>query len=226
MERLPDIISVGLLTIIVIWLLCFYKRITKTYGDFLLFCFILFSYELTLLITGSLHINNHLIANLNTLVYTAMGLWVIGRVYKRYHQNKRSINIILGLIWLLISFGWMAENFMPDNSVFIFNPVVPGVVSVVITFICIYLVNVLIFAKSGSILKDPDLLIIAGMLIRSITFGFLMWFLNFDYGFDWKFLSKLLMGINVGICISDLIFLLATYRIINESEQEVRFLKS
>jgi len=183
-----------------------------------MYCMVLFFYELTLLITGFLHIGNHMVANINTLLYTIVTLVLIGQIYKRYHQKAGSLKILIITCILVLLVGWIVENFFFGNSVTIYNSVLPGITSVIICLISIYLINVVIFAKSGEILKDPDVLIIAGLLIRSITFGFSLWFLNFDYGFDWNFLSNLLTGINVGLCLSDLFFLLAVQRIIGSAK--------
>jgi hypothetical protein len=193
-----------------------YNKVKQFNKVFLLYCLILFGYELSLLITSTLHLGNHLIANINSLVYSCLVLGLVLHIYKKYNSKIGSVTLFMLTIIITVSIGWIMENFTFGNTVLIYNSVLSGVVSVVITLICIYILNVLILTKTGNSLKDPDVLIIAGILTRSLTFGFSLWFLNFDYGFDWNFLSNLLTGINIGLCLSDMFFLYAVTRMITQ----------
>lgn len=191
----------------------------------MLYCLVLFAYELTLLITGLLHIGNHLVANINAFVYACIVLGLIVQIYKKYNPRIGSVRMLVVSVFLMIFAAWIVENFALGNTILIYNSALSGVVSVVTALACIFLLNILILTKSGDILKDPDVLIIAGILTRSLTFGFSLWFLNFDYGFDWSFLSHLLTGINIGLCLSDLFFLLATIRMSSSASKVVRVTK-
>jgi hypothetical protein len=225
LEKLPGIISVGILAIIVILMACFYQRMIRSGRFFILYTALLFCYEFTLLITSTLHIGNHLIANINTLIYSCLVLALVIDIYRKYNPKLTSVRMLLMSVCMALLVGWIVDNFAFGNTILVYNSVLSGVVSIVIALICIYLLNVLILTKSGDILKDPDVLIIAGILTRSLTFGFSLWFLNFDYGFDWNFLSNLLTGINVGLCLSDLFFLMATMRLITLGRKVVRVSK-
>jgi hypothetical protein len=213
LEKLPGIISVGILAIIVILIGCFYKKVLQQHRYFLAYCLVLFCYEFVLLITAFMKIDNHWVANVNTFIYGIISVVVLSEVYKKYHKNTQSLKMILLALLVVFATGWVVENFAMDRTIFIYNSRLAGILSIFTGLIGIYLLNVLIFANSGSLFRDPDVLVVVAILLRSITFGFSLWFLNFDYGFDHHFLSNLLTGINVGLCLADMFLLLAVQRI-------------
>ena len=213
MIQVPGLISLGLMAAIVFLMGANSKKFTRQYANFGIYCLVIFLYELILVITSFLRIENHFIANVNSLVYLPLAFFLVCQVYLSFYQKNRSIRIIQAIIVAFTMIAWIVENFF-IGSIFIFNSRLPGFSSVLLALSCIYIINILIFTKSGQFLKDPDVLIVVGLLTRSITFGFTLWFLNFDYGFDFKFYSNLLVSINIGLCISDLFFLYAVQRIL------------
>jgi hypothetical protein len=219
LERLPGIISIGFLTVVAVLIGINFSKLIKSYGDFVIYCLVIFVYELILGVTSFLQINNHIIANINTLVYTAFTFYLISKAYTRYHQKSKTGFLFFSFLITILLVAWVLENFLPGNSIFVFHSLLPGFSSILIVLICVYLINVLIFTNNGSIWKDPDILIIGGVLVRSITFGFALWFLNFDYGFERTFVSDLLASINIGLCLSDLMFIFAIYSILKPEKK-------
>ncbi len=213
MVQIPGFISLGLMTAIIFLISSNRKKIKEKHTNFMMYCIAIFCYELALLITWSLHVENHLIANINSVIYLPLAFFLISQIYLGFYKLNKTIRVVQTIIIVATIIVWIVENFLA-GSIFTYNSRLPGFASILLTLACIYLVNILIFTKSEQFLKDPDVLIVIGLLIRSITFGFTLWFLNFDYDFDKEFYSNLLVGINIGLCISDLFFLYAVQRIL------------
>jgi hypothetical protein len=219
--QIPGFISVGLLTVIVAFMIANWQKLKKQYLIFMGYCLAAFVYELALLVTWIFHFENHLIANINTVIYLPLTCFLICNIYMGFYKTGKAISILKKVVVGIIITTWVLENFF-FGTIYNYNSLLPGFASIVFTLGGIYIVNILIFAKTGDFLKDPEVLIVVGLLIRSIIFGFTLWFLNFDYGFSQSFYSNLLGGINIGLCISDLLFLYAIQRILGAGKKLIK----
>ena len=205
-------ISIVLLAIVMGSIVFNWRYIKQGYWILATYCILIFIYELSLAITSQLKVNNHFIANIHSLIYFPLAFFLLFRIYANFYKNRKSLLIIQIVLALLVVMGWVVDNLIMGNLI-LFNSMMPWAASVVLLIGCVYLINVLIFTRSGDFFKDPDVLITGGILVRSLIWTFSLWLLDFSSGFNKDFVLELLLFANVGLCISDLFFIYAVTRI-------------
>jgi hypothetical protein len=206
-------ISIVLLAIVMGSIIFNWKYIKQGYWVLATYCILIFVYELSLAVTSQLKVNNHFIANIHSLIYFPFAFFLLFRIYANFYKNQKSLLIIQIVLAFMVVIGWVLDNLVMGNLT-LFNSMMPWVASVVLLIGCVYLINVLIFTKSGNFFKDPDVLITGGILVRSTIWTFSLWLMDFSSGFNNDFVLKLLLFANVGLCISDLFFIYAVSRIV------------
>jgi len=210
--KLSGIISVVLLGIMVILILIQFKKFSKRYLSLGVYLVAVFTYEFTMLITSIYQLNNHIGANLHSLLYLPLISWVLADVYKRIYAVKIPTTKFILIVFVVVVAVWLAENFLLSN-VFVFNSLLPVISAVLVSLVGVYLLNILLFMNRKSHEKQADVLIIAGVMVRSVSFGFMLWLLNFNKGYEKEFYTMLVSVINMGLCVSDVFFLLSILRI-------------
>jgi hypothetical protein len=182
-----------------------YKTIKSNFL-FFIFCTVVLLNELVLFITAQFDINNHIIANVNTLTYYALSILILFHIWESIRGKNKVLNITrVGLILLLV-IGWILENFV-IQSISVYNSFLSSIICLVLVIISIYLINVLLFVKSNNMLKDSDGLLLIGMLIRSFACGLLFLFLNYRMKYSTEFYGNILILVNISLIISDIFFL-------------------
>jgi hypothetical protein len=206
------LISIFLLAIALIALALNRKYIKQGYTRLATYCILVFVYELSLAITALLKVNNNFIANIHSLIYFPFAFFLLFRIYSNFYKNHRSLIIIQMVLVVLVIIGWILDNLIMGNII-LFNSMMPWFASIVLLAGCVYLINVLLFNKNSQFLKDPDVLITCGILVRSVIWTFSLWLLDFETGFNRDFIMQLLLFTNIGLCISDVFFIYAIRRI-------------
>lgn len=175
-----------------------------------LFAFALFLLltEIVLYVTAQCGIRNHVIGNVSTLLYYLFSVTLVLGIWQRNKGNSAAIKILKYALLLIITIGWLFENFVFADISY-YNPFVSTIASFILVIITIYLINVILFIKSGNIIKDSDGLILIGMLIRSFFVGLLMLFMNYRMKYSNDFYEKILLLVNIALIISNICFTLS-----------------
>lgn len=199
-----------LLFITIAIVILFFVRYKLIPGNliFFSFCFDLFLYDITLYLTARIGFNNHIIANVNTLFYFPLAILILFNVWESVKGKTKTLSILKYSILGLIFMGWIVENFIVKD-ILVYNSILSAIVSLVLVIISIYLINVLLFVKNNSLLKDSEGLLLIGMLIRSFSGGLLLLFMNYRMEYKDDFYSNILSLVNVGLIISGIFFLFA-----------------
>lgn len=175
---------------------------------FFLFCFELFLYDISLYLTARIGFNNHIIANINTLLYFPLAILMLFKVWESIKGKTQTLRVFKYSILILILVGWLVENFIAKD-ILVYNSILSAVVSLVLVIMSIYLINVLLFVKSSSLLRDSEGLVLIGMLVRSFSSGLLLLFMNYRMEYKDEFYSNILSIVNIGLIISGVFFLFA-----------------
>ena len=194
-------------TTIVISFLFRYKLIKQNIFLFLL-VFDLFICESVLLVTATLGIRNHAIANINTLIYCSLSIFVLFRIWESIKGKTHLLKCTKLTILIIIFLGWGFENFLFEN-IYLYNSFLAGIISFLLVILCIYLVNAMIFIKNNRILKDSNGLVLIGVLIRSFFGGLILLFLNYRMKFSNEFYVNMTIIGNLASIISNIFFLSA-----------------
>lgn len=175
---------------------------------FFLFIVTLLLFEFILFMTAQLGIRNHVIMNIYSLIYYCMSVTLLMNIWEKLKEVSKTLRIIRTLLVFIIVVGWTFENFVFAN-VNIYNPFGSTISSFFLVIICIYLINVMLFVKHNSFVKDSDGLILIGMLIRSFFIGLLMLFMNYRMKYSNDFYEKILLMVNFALIISNICFTLS-----------------
>jgi hypothetical protein len=203
--------TVRLLTLIsVIVTVClFFYRHKQIRGNFLffIFCFHLFLVEGLMFLTAQLGIKNHVLANIDTLIYSSILVFLIFRIWESFVSRKRRLLVLKITIFILILIGWIIENFIIE-SITIYNSFLSCSISFLMVILSVYLINMILFLKNGSIFRDSNGLLLIGILIRSFSGGLILLFLNYRMNFSDDFYARILVLVNVALVVSNIFFLL------------------
>jgi hypothetical protein len=203
--------TVRLLTLVtVILTVCFfffrYKQIKENFL-FFIFCLHLFLVEGLMFLTAQLGIKNHVLANIDTLVYSSILVFLICRIWESFVNRKEGLKVLKITTFILILIGWVVENFIIE-SITIYNSLLSCIISFLMVILSVYLINMILFLKNGSIFKDSNGLLLIGILIRSFSTGLILLFLNYRMNFSDDFYAKILVLVNVALIVSNIFFLL------------------
>jgi hypothetical protein len=207
MLKATILLSLFSIILVVFSFLIRYRLIRQNF-IFFIFCLNVLFYEGILYITSYYQIKNHLIANINTLIYFPISVLVLFKIWETVKGKSKNIYFLKYSILLLILIGWVLENFV-FKDILVYNSILSAIVSLVLVVVSIYLINVLLFVKNNSILKDSDGLILIGMLIRSFSSGLLLLFMNYRMEYQPQFYMNILILVNWGLIISCAVFLFA-----------------
>lgn len=183
------------------------EAITRNFS-FLIFCCELLICEIILRITASCGLNNHVIANINTLFYYPLAILLLFNIWDKSKGRAVSNKYIKYFFLVIFLIAWIFENFV-FASINFYNPFLSSIVSLILVIISIYLINVLLFVKNNNLLMDSDGLILVGMLIRSFFAGLLLLFMNYRMKYSNDFYEKILLLVNIALIISNICFTLS-----------------
>lgn len=164
-----------------------------------------FIFELVLLITASYKLNNHVIANVYTVIYYPLAVFLLFHIWESIKGKSGVIRTGRLALCAIIIVSWGIENFVVHN-VGTYNTILATISSLMLVVISIYLINVLLFVKSNSIIKDSDGLLLIAILIRSFFSGLIL-FMNYRLDYSTDFYKNISMLVNIALVISN-VFLL------------------
>lgn len=188
---------------------CFFifrSRSIKPNFLFFIFCCQLFLNEALMYFTAELSIRNHVIANINTLVYFPLAFLVLFNIWETLKGKTQTIVILKSTFIGLIGLGWLIENFVLNDFLF-YNSFLSTIISLFLVIISVYLINVMLFIKSNSIFKDSDGLVLIGVLIRSFSCGLILLFMNYRMKYSDDFYQNVLVLVNLALTISNIFFI-------------------
>ncbi len=192
-------------TAIVISFFIRFKIISQNILFFLLYLTV-FLYEGTLLITTYLKIPNHIVANIYTMIYYPLAIFVLFKVWESIKGKSSTLSATKWVIVGLILIGWLLENFVIHDIGF-YNSKLASIISMLLVIVSVYLINVMLFFKNNSIIKDSHGLFLIGILIRSFSGGLLLLFMNYRMGNSLDFYKNVLILVNLALIISNIFFL-------------------
>ena len=168
----------------------------------------LFINELILLVTATLGIQNHAVANINTFIYCSSTIFVLFRILETIKGKTNKLKFIKYTILVISLLGLSLENFVFEN-IYLYNSFFSSIISFMFVILCIYLVNLMLYIKNYNILKDSDGLVLIGILIRSFFSGLILLFLNYRMKFSNDFYTNISILVNLALIISNIFFLSA-----------------
>jgi len=184
------------------------KQSVRFHLSLLVFLMDILVYETAVIITAFFSIHNHFIANFNLIIYYTAMMWLLYELWKHLIGKRTRPLIIFGLSVTVFCIGWIVENLFVRELLF-FNMYTPAVASFFSILVIIYLLNQLLFVKNTSIFRDPEGLILLGLLIRNFPPCVILIFFNFSSGYSEAFYSNILFLANLVATISTIFFLMA-----------------
>ncbi len=183
----------------------FRRRLISSNFLFFAICLNLFVFETIMFLTSFYHTKNHIIANINTLIYYPLAVLLVFNIWGFVKGKSKTLSIFQFSILGFIAIGWIIENFVIEDFG-LYNTFLTAFVSMILVLISIYLINVIIFVKSTSIIKDSDTLLLIGMLIRSFFSGLIL-FINYRMNYSNEFYRDILILVNLAYTVANVFFL-------------------
>jgi len=186
-----------------------FKNKLSVYNSFLFLFFLTdFIYQVVMSSTAFLGFHNHLIANLYSVIIHSIALLLIRSICIKNNGYivvvKRFIYYLIGLLVI----AWIIQNFIV-SKIFTFNTVFDGVASFIIAVMAILMLNQLLYIKNTAFFKDPDILIIVGIILCYLSSSVITLFFNFDFKYSFNFYITVLLINNIFYVISNILYFTA-----------------
>lgn len=207
MIYLTTLIDLSILLSTIVYLL--YKRRYASYSYTFFFLLVLeVVYQLALFITSFYGFNNHFIANVYYLLHFTIILFLLKFISVNINGMFLKIHFIIFIMIILSITGWLIENFV-IRDVFHLNVYTSGTVSLITSFLSIYILNQLLNIKTTNFFKDSDILLLIGIVFSCMASSVMIVFLNFDFHFSNKFYKSLINIFSIIAIVSDFIYFVA-----------------
>lgn len=192
----------------VVFTFLFKRRVIKYHVSFFILLVQVLLFEIVTFITSAYSIRNHFIINLNTLIYIPFSILLVYQLWNHIKGESKAAKISAILFFVVFLVAWVFENLI-FGKITSYNVYLPAIASLVIILVIIHLINQLLFLKNNNLFRDPDGLILMGLLLRYIPNSIFLIFFNFRTHYSDLFYINILFIANIMALFSSILFLMA-----------------
>lgn len=191
--------------------------IKKIYSEYkyTLFVYLLVDllYQLIMFLTSYYKINNHLVANIYSLINVLLVFFMLFVISNNKDMSYLNYYIIISCLVL----AWIFENFIVYD-LYTYNFYFPAFSSLVSAFFAFYILNNLSYYnyKYLNVFSDNNRLILFAIVFSSLFSSFLLIFLNFKIQFSESFYKILVFLLSFIAFLSHLVFLYVVFNLIKK----------